>query len=288
MSKNTISIESFINKLKEIDVVELLEKAQSIKIEDLKNFRFSNFKRSKTFYPIIGIFIAFLLTNILLIPSIKQTKTYRDKSKLYISELKKMNFLKETLDNKINLKKNLNKLIKNLDNLVSKNSDLIDLPVILEKTSKTSNVFIKVIRPISEKEMKSICLLRNNDERKTQRNFNKKINNKPSFNNINNIGNNNLAIDPSSFILNLNKLDTIFNSSTNNIGSLYKPNYFFIETDSTFKNYLLFLKNLQKYKTTIMTNCYLTNISRLTNKTINSGNKGIILNTKFVINYPTK
>ena len=283
MAKVNISIQSFVDKLKKIDVVELLEKAQSIKIEDLKKFKFSDFKRSKIFYPTIGVTIAFLLTNILLIPSIKQTKVYRDKSKLYISEYNKMNFLKETLAKKINLKENLEQNIKNLDDLVSNHSDVIDFSILLEKTSKASNVFIKVIRPISEKEMKSICLLDNRNERKSQRNFNQSINNTKSFNE-----NNNLAIDPSSFIVNSNRLDDMFKRSKDNIGNLYKENYFFIETESTFKDYLLFLKKLQAFKTTIMTKCYLTNISRLTNQNFSFEDKGAILNTKFILNYPTK
>jgi len=244
MNKVNISIKSFVERLKEIDVVELLEKAQSIKIEDLKKFKFSDFKRSKAFYPSIGLTIAFLLTNILLIPSINKTKIYREKSKLYISELKKINYLKETLNKKKNLKEKLKEDIKNLDNLVSQQADLIDFSVLLEKTSKNSNVFIKVIRPISEKEMKSICLLRNNNDGRTPRSFSERIINESNKN----INNNNLAIDPSSFNVNKSRLNNLFIKSSENIGSIYRSNYFFLETESTFKDYLLFLKNLQNYK----------------------------------------
>ena len=148
MGKVNISIQSFVEKLKKIDVVELLEKAQAIKIEDLKKFKFSDFKRSKIFYPTIGLMIAFLFINILLIPSIKQTKIYRDKSKLYISEFKKTNLLQETLAKKINLKENLKQDLRNLDDLVSNNYDVMDFSVLLDKASKDSNVFIKIIRPI--------------------------------------------------------------------------------------------------------------------------------------------
>ena len=284
MNKVNISIKSFVERLKEIDVVELLEKAQSIKLEDLKRYKFSDFKRSKAYYPTIGLALAFLLTNILLIPSIKQTKIYRDKSKLYLSELKKMNYLKETLEHKNDLKEKLKLYIRNLDNLISKNSDLIDFSILLEKTSKDSNLFIKEIRPISEKEMQSICLLRNNDEVINQESFNKRINNKSNFNK----NNSNLPIDPSDFILNSNRLDKLFIRPSNKIANLYNSNYFFIETESTFKNYLLFLKNLQNYKTTITLHCYLTNISRLKANTINIDNKETIINTKFILNYPTK
>ena len=50
MKEVNISINSFIEKLKEVDVVELLEKAQSIKIEDIKKIKFSDFKKSNYFY----------------------------------------------------------------------------------------------------------------------------------------------------------------------------------------------------------------------------------------------
>ena len=49
MKEVNISINSFIEKLKEVDVVELLEKAQSIKIEDIKKIKFADFKKSDYF-----------------------------------------------------------------------------------------------------------------------------------------------------------------------------------------------------------------------------------------------
>ena len=130
--------------------------------------------------------------------------------------------------------------------------------------------------------MKSICLLRSNNDGRNPRSFSERIINESNKN----INDNNLAIDPSSFIVNKSRLNNLFIKSSENIGSIYRSNYFFLETESTFKDYLIFLRNLQNYKTTISSTCYLTNISRLTNKT--NKNKGIILNTKFILNYPTK
>ena len=43
MKEVNISVNSFIEKLKQVDVVELLEKAQSIKIEDIKKIYFADF-----------------------------------------------------------------------------------------------------------------------------------------------------------------------------------------------------------------------------------------------------
>ena len=120
MKEVNISINSFIEKLKEVDVVELLEKAQSIKIEDIKKIKFADFKKSNYFYPSIGITSSFILSLVLLIPSINQTRLIRNKSKLYVSENRNLALLEKTLIKKLNLEKKLKDKVLILDNLVAK------------------------------------------------------------------------------------------------------------------------------------------------------------------------
>ena len=175
MKEVNISINSFIEKLKEVDVVELLEKAQSIKIEDIKKIKFADFKKSNYFYPSIGITSSFILSLVLLIPSINQTRLIRNKSKLYVSENRNLALLEKTLIKKLNLEKKLKDKVLILDKLVAKKNQLLDFPLLLEQISKESSLFIDELRPISKKEAESICSLRNSDN-KNIRNISQKNN----------------------------------------------------------------------------------------------------------------
>ena len=287
MKPVNISIKLFIKKLKEVDVVELLEKAQSIKVEDIQKFKFSDFRKSNAFNPIVGLLAAFIFTSTLLVPSIKQTRIYRDKSKLYISEFKQMPFLLKRLKNLEELQIDLKKEIEIMDDLVAKNSDLIDFPVLIQKTSKISNVLINEYRPVTKKEMESICFLRNNENRSTRVSKNNQRMTSTNFNNF--ISNKNTrAVDPLSFQVDKTRLNNLFKRSSSEIGQPFKSNYFFIEVQSTFKDSLNFLKNIQDYKLVVLPICSITNISNFRNLSSNVKNNGTVLSTKFLFNYPTK
>ena len=151
MKEVKISINSFIEKLKGVDVVELLEKAQSIKIEDIKKIKFADFKKSDYFYPTIGITSSFILSLVLLIPSINQTRLIRNKSKLYVSENRNLALLEKTLIKKLNLEKKLKDKVLILDNLVAKKNQLLDFPLLLEQISKESSLFIDGIKRTNER-----------------------------------------------------------------------------------------------------------------------------------------
>ena len=61
MKNQNITFQQFIEKLKTIDVGDLLEKAKSIKVEDIKSMKFSDLNeitKSKYFYPSIGTIFA--------------------------------------------------------------------------------------------------------------------------------------------------------------------------------------------------------------------------------------
>jgi len=287
MKPVNISINLFIKKLKDVDVVELLEKAQSIKVEDIQKFKFSDFRKSNAFNPFIGLLSAFIFTSTLLVPSIKQTRIYRDKSKLYISEFNQMPFLLKRLNNLEKLQIDLKKEIEIIDELVAKNADLIDFPILIEKTSKISNVLINEYRPVTKQEMESICLLGNNDNRITKVSNNNQRISSTNFNNF--ISNkNNIAVDPFSFKVDKKRLNNLFKRSFSEIGQPFKSNYFFIEVQSTFKDSLIFLKNMQDYKLVVLPICSITNISNFRNLSSNVKNNGTVLSTKFLFNYPTK
>ena len=286
MKEVNISINSFIEKLKEVDVVELLEKAQSIKIEDIKKIKFADFKKSDYFYPTIGITASFILTLVLLIPSINQTRLIRNKSKLYVSENRNLSLLEKTLIKKLNLEKKLKDKVLILDNLVAKKNQLLDFPLLLEQISKESSLFINELRPISKKEAESICSLRNSDNKNirniSQKNNNNNINDFVSINR--NVQDLYTAIDPRSFKIKKNNLNNIFTKSSNDIGKKFRSNYFYVESQGTFSESLKFLNKLQDYKMTILPTCFLTNIKNRSNFIQDEGTS---IRNIFVFNYPT-
>ena len=285
MKEVNISINSFIEKLKEVDVVELLEKAQSIKIEDIKKIKFADFKKSDYFYPTIGITASFILTLVLLIPSINQTRLIRNKSKLYVSENRNYSLLEKTLIKKLNLEKKLKDKVLSLDKLVAKKNQLLDFPLLLEQISQESSLFIDELRPISKKEAESICSLRNSDK-KNIRNISQKNNtNINDFISINqSVQDSYTAIDPRSFKINKNKLNSLFTKSSNDIGKKFRSNYFYVESQGTFSESLKFLNKLQDYRMTILPTCFLTNIKNRSNLI---QDEGVFIRNIFVFNYPT-
>ena len=61
MKNQNITFQQFLEKIKTIDVGELLEKAKTIKVEDIKSIKLSDLKeitKSDYFFPSIGIFFA--------------------------------------------------------------------------------------------------------------------------------------------------------------------------------------------------------------------------------------
>ncbi len=285
MKEVNISINSFIDKLKEVDVVELLEKAQSIKIEDIKKIKFADFKKSNYFYPSIGITSSFILSLVLLIPSINQTRLIRNKSKLYVSENRNLALLEKTLIKKLNLEKKLKDKVLILDNLVAKKNQLLDFPLLLEQISKESSLFINELRPISKKEAESICSLRNSDNKNIRNISQKNNNNMNDFVSTNrNVQDLYTAIDPRSFKIKKINLNNIFTNSSNDIGKKFRSNYFYVESQGTFSESLKFLNNLQDYKMTILPTCFLTNIKNRSNFIQDEGTS---LRNIFVFNYPT-
>ena len=77
MKNQNITFQQFLERIKTIDVGELLEKAKTIKVEDIKSIKLSDLKeitKSDYFFPSIGIIFAALTSILFLIPSIESLK----------------------------------------------------------------------------------------------------------------------------------------------------------------------------------------------------------------------
>ena len=86
MKNQNITFQQFLEKIKTIDVGELLEKAKTIKVEDFKSIKLSDLKeitKSNYFFPSIGIIFAALTSVLFFIPSIETFKERSSISKQY-------------------------------------------------------------------------------------------------------------------------------------------------------------------------------------------------------------
>ena len=98
MKNQNLTFQQFIEKIKTIDVGELLEKAKSIKVEDIKSLKFSDLKeitKSDYFYPSLGIFLASLTSILFLFPSLDSLRNRQSKSAQYILENQELPFVDE-------------------------------------------------------------------------------------------------------------------------------------------------------------------------------------------------
>ena len=158
MKNQNLTFQQFIEKIKTIDVGELLEKAKGINVEDIKSMKFSDLKgiiKSDYFYPSLGIFFASLTSILFLLPSIEALKNRQSKSAQYTLENQELPFIDEELRRRSDAKINFDAQLKNLIDLVPKKGNLVLLPEIIYDASKRSGAEIVEFAPITNEELNS-------------------------------------------------------------------------------------------------------------------------------------
>ena len=150
MEDNNQSISEFIKKLKTIDIGELLEKAQTIKIEDLRSLKWKDIYNSRLFFPTIGILLAISSSIFILIPSNRKTTSIRIQSKLFLNETRELPSLQNNLSNSLLIKNELIKKTRELYSLVINKEILINIPRLLNDSAERANINVTEIRPISK------------------------------------------------------------------------------------------------------------------------------------------
>ena len=136
----------------------MLEKAKSIKVEDIKSIKFSDLKeitKSKYFYPSIGIIFASLSSILFLFPSLEKLKNRQSKSSQYISEKQELPLINQELNKRLVSKDFFEKLYAQFIALVPEKKDLILLPEILFDASKRSKTSILEFSPITKNDLSS-------------------------------------------------------------------------------------------------------------------------------------
>ena len=89
MKNQNITFQQFLEKIKTIDVGELLEKAKTIKVENIRSIKFSDLKeisKSGYFFPSLGIIFATITSILFFIPSFESLKDKEAKANQYKTE----------------------------------------------------------------------------------------------------------------------------------------------------------------------------------------------------------
>ena len=304
MKDQNITFQQFIEKLKTIDVGELLEKAKSIKVEDIRSMKFSDFKeitKSKYFYPSIGIIFASLSSILLLFPSLETLKNRQAKSSQYKSENQELPFINEELEKRLVSQKKFEILYSEFIALVPEKKDLILLPEILFDSAKRSKTEIIELSPITKDDLSS-CSTQSEEDL-----FNAEfgINNiedsfEDDFNDLDeppiddfymddNSMQNDTKLEVYEFNLNEDEGTKEFINLQNDISDIFESNYFLINIKSDYLNSLKFLKYIQEYKMVILPYCFEPRVKgELTNSISEINNNDIAgeIDARIIVNIP--
>lgn len=304
MKNQNITFQQFIEKLKTIDVGELLDKAKSIKVEDIKSMKLSDFKeitKSKYFYPSIGIIFASLSSILLFFPSLETLKNRQTKSLQYKNENQELPLINQELEKRLVSQKNFELLYSEFINLVPEKKDLILLPEILFDSAKRSKAEIIELSPITKDDLSSCSTVSEEDlfnsEFGINNNFEDNIDN--DFNDLEEppiddfyMDNNSIQDDSKlevyEFNLNEDEVTREFVNVQKDISDIFESNYFLINIKSDYLNSLKFLKYIQEYKMVILPYCFEPRVKGELTNSISENNNEVAgeIDARIIVNIP--
>ena len=297
MPDNNQSINEFIKKLKTIDIGELLEKAQTIKIEDLRSVKWKDVYNSKLFFPVVGTLLAIGSSIWIFLPAYRKTNLIRIEAKLYRNETIQLDSLNQSLKKSLLIKKIMKEKSDELNSYIVDKNGLINIPRLLNDSAVRAKVNIMEIRPISKD---SISCFYSDEQRGNINSFQRDLakNNRFTSGNmfpeleINQNENQSIPIDYKQFKPSNKRLKNLFSLPINTIDSQFTSNFYQINLEATYLKSLNFIRNLQDYKVSIIPICFepkglvLNRNSQISNS---SGTKNRNkLNIRFIINVPTE
>ena len=304
MRNENITFQQFIEKLKTIDVGELLDKAKSIKVEDIKSMKLSDFKeitKSKYFYPSIGTIFASLSSILLFFPSLETLKNRQTKSLQYKSENQELPLINQELEKRLVLQENFELLYSEFIDLVPEKKDLIFLPEILFDSAKRSKTEIIELSPITKDDLSS-CSTESeedlfNSEFGINNNFEDSIDNdlndleEPPIDDFymdNNLMQENSKLEVYQFNLNEDEGTKEFINVKKDISDIFESNYFLINIKSDYLNSLKFLKYIQEYKMVILPYCFEPRVKGELTDSISENNNEVAgeIDARIIVNIP--
>ena len=266
MKNQNITFQQFLEKIKTIDVGELLEKAKTIKVEDIKSIKLSDLKeitKSDYFFPSIGIIFAALTSILFLIPSIESLKENKSKAKQFKEESNELPFLSEELMRRNESKQKFDLIYKDFKGLVANKAELILIPEILYDSSKRSGTQIIEYAPITSEDLNSCRSVSEEDffdgfennlnSENFEENFDMPFEDMPLDDFSSGINETKLKVKE--FFINENEGND-FTELKKNIDEIFESNYFVINIRYDYLNFITFLKYLQEYKIAILPYCF--------------------------------
>ena len=299
MKNQNITFQQFLEKIKTIDVGELLEKAKTIKVEDIRSFKFNDLKeisKSPYFFPTLGIFFATLTSIIFLIPSFESLKEKQSKSQKYKFESQELPFIEEELMKRNKSKKKFDVMYEEFIGLVANKSDLVLIPEILNDSSKRSGVEIIEFSPITSDDLNSCKSVSEEDlydnfgDNFNSDNFEDNFDIPMEDMNVDDFGIdiNESELKVKEFFINGSEGISEFESLKESINEIFESNYFVINIRSDYLESLNFLKNLQEYKIAILPYCFEPKMNSNNFNTMERNQSSLIgeIDARIIINVP--
>ncbi len=306
------SLQDFIQQLKKIDVADLLEKAKTVKIDDIKRIKFSDIleiRKNKFFYPITGFFLASLITSIFTIPAYRSMISIIEKSKKYSFQSDNFELLEEKLNKGKTKLTEFNKNFNLVSDMVIKSEYLIYLSRIIDESAKRSLIKISQFRPINPQELEACSSLSEEEraqisESSFSNNFDDFSSQEQSFEDDFEMDDSVLDIDSDQNSLTNQEIENILFSENlsnntsidgplsklnNNLSDTYKSNYFEILVEADYLNILNFMKAIQEYDAFVLPYCFVPRLA--TNETSMDFNQSQKISgtvkAKIILNIPT-
>jgi len=298
MKNQNITFQQFLEKIKTIDVGELLEKAKTIKVEDIKSIKLSDLKeitKSDYFFPSIGIIFAALTSILFLIPSIESLKENKSKAKQFKEESNELPFLSEELMRRNESKQKFDLIYKDFKGLVANKAELILIPEILYDSSNRSGAQIIEYAPITSEDLNSCRSVSEEDffdgfennlnSENFEENFDMPFEDMPLDDFSSGINETKLKVKE--FFINENEGND-FTELKKNIDEIFESNYFVINIRSDYLNSLTFLKYLQEYKIAILPYCFEPKMRSNNSNNIEENQSSAIgeIDARIIINVP--
>ena len=303
MKNQNITFQQFLEKIKTIDVGELLEKAKTIKVEDIKSIKLSDFKeisKSNYFFPSLGIFFAAVTSILFFIPSFESLQEKGSKSKQYKQESNELSLISEELIRRNEAKQKFDLIYKDFIGLVANKGELILIPEILYDSSKRSGAEIIEFAPITSEDLNSCRAVSEeaffddfennfnseNFEDNFEDNFDTSFEDVPIDDFSSEINDTKLRVKE--FFLNENDAMDEFTELKKNINEIFESNYFVINIRSDYLKSLNFLKYLQEYKISILPYCFEPKIRANNSNSMEQNESSSIgeIDARIIINVP--
>ena len=276
--KNQKSLFQLIDKLKEIDVNEVIERSKNISIEDIKSIRLKDITSSRFFKPFSGIGLSIVFLFLFLIPTVNEYNDQKIISKSYTSKKKNLNALDTALDKSTLINSILNANLEEFSKLTSSKSKLLNITDLLADAAKRSLVDIKEFAPITKDEVQSCAASTEDDsdefdlssfddpnqfnDSNDDFNMDESLNDFPDGTEENKIDIINSLNKQLAYIQNNSSFLYSLAPSTNtkeipsSINDEFEENYFKVDIVADYINLLNFLRSLQEYKMIILPICF--------------------------------